>query len=89
MCIHVFLHSDTLFIVIIRMSECHLVVQLIISIELPSCLKVSISYTNKIKYIIKYLKTQTLTYLIGNNLLNSYNYHSISTPLSLIILICY
>ena len=28
--------------------------------------------------MIKYLKTQTLTYLIGSNPLNSYNYHSIS-----------
>ena len=28
--------------------------------------------------MIKYLKTQTLTYLIGGNPLNCYNYHSIS-----------
>ena len=29
--------------------------------------------------MIKYLKTQTLTYLIGGNPLNSYNYHTISS----------
>ena len=28
--------------------------------------------------MIKYLKTQTLTYLIGSNPLNSYNYHPTS-----------
>ena len=28
--------------------------------------------------MIKYLKTETLTYLIASNLLNSYNYHAIS-----------
>ena len=45
-----------------------------------SALSRGASYTRMrlIPEYIRYLKTQTLTYLIGSNPLNSYNYHSIS-----------
>ena len=47
-------------------------------------MKLPVSYTKKEQYrslicskMIKYLKTQTLTYLIESNNMNSNNYHSI------------